>query len=72
MFEIFNKNNKIQKNGKRGVDENGKYVETLEHIRGNAAIGEQIHSVRTYRTDEPMTFEVMKLHWDEMNKEAKE
>ena len=70
MFEIFNKDNKIQKSGKRNVDENGKYVETLEHIRGNAATGEQVHSVCTYKTDKPMTFEEMKLHWDEMNREA--
>jgi len=73
MFEIFNKkNNKIQKSGKRGVDEQGKYNETLEHIRGNAATGEQVHSVRGYQTDKPMTFEEMKVHWDEMNLEAKE
>ena len=66
MFGKFlNKNNdKMQKSGKRfgRVDEQGKYVEKLEHIRGNAAIGEQVHSVRTYKTDKPMTSEEMKVH----------
>jgi len=81
MFENFLNNKKnnnkdeIQKSGKRygrQVDKQGRYVENLEHIRGNAAIGEQVHSVRTFKTDEPMTFEEMKVHWDEMNREAKE
>lgn len=74
---LNNKNNKneLKENNKRygrKVDEQGRYVETLEHIRGNAAIGEQVHSARTFKTDKPMTFEEMKLHWDEMNREAKE
>jgi hypothetical protein len=81
MFENFlnnkrnNNKDEIQKSGKRygrQVDKQGRYVENLEHIRGNAAIGEQVHSARTFKTDEPMTFEEMKVHWDEMNREAKE
>lgn len=73
MFGNNNNNNKLQKSryGYK-IDEQGKYVENLEHIRGNAATGEQVHSARTFRLDRPMTFEEMKIHWDEMNREAKQ
>jgi len=70
-----NNNNKLQQSGKRygyNIDGQGRYVENLEHIRGNAATGEQLHSARVFRTEKPMTFQEMKVHWDEMNREAKE
>ena len=78
MYENNNsKNSKIQESGDGKSrwfvrDEQGKYNTKLEHIRGNAAIGEQVHSVRDFQTDKPMSFEEMRVHWDEMNREAKE
>jgi hypothetical protein len=70
MKSLFNFNNSEKKNVY--VDEQGKYNQSLGHIRGNAATGEQVHTVRNYQTDKPMTFDEMEARWDEMNQEAKE
>lgn len=71
MKNLFNNNKLQQSNTKKNIDEQGKYNQSLGHVRGNAATGEQVHTVRNYQTDNTMTFEEMETRWDEMNEEAK-
>jgi hypothetical protein len=59
MKNLFNNNKLQQSNTKKNIDEQGKYNQSLGHVRGNAATGEQVHTVRNYQTDNVMTFEDM-------------